>query len=69
MVSSGESVPEAEQLSKRKKKSSSETKGTVKGEEEEEAAASVPLSDKEKVQYETLITDLYQQLDDKVTLC
>lgn len=67
MVSSGESVPEAEQLSNRKKKSSSETKGAVKG--EEEAAASVPLSDKEKVQYETLITDLYQQLDDKVTLC
>ncbi|XP_008327185.1 kinesin heavy chain-like isoform X2 [Cynoglossus semilaevis] len=61
----GESVPEAEQLSNRKKKSSSETKGAVKGEEEEEAAASVPLSDKEKVQYETLITDLYQQLDDK----
>ncbi|KAM3607149.1 uncharacterized protein V6R79_002410 [Siganus canaliculatus] len=59
----GESVPVEEQLSSRSKKSS----------EPSEAAAGVeslapppaPLSNEEKTQYEALITNLYQQLDDK----
>lgn len=57
----GESVPVEEQLSNRNKKSSSETTAVTEG----LAVAPVPLSEEEKVQYETLITDLYQQLDNK----
>ncbi|XP_030614132.1 kinesin heavy chain-like isoform X2 [Archocentrus centrarchus] len=57
----GESVPVEEQLSNRNKKSSSETTAVTDG----LAVAPVPLSEEEKVQYETLITDLYQQLDNK----
>ncbi|XP_067458860.1 kinesin heavy chain-like isoform X1 [Thunnus thynnus] len=57
----GESVPVDEQLSSRAKKSSSDTTTVI----ESLAPPPVPLSDEEKTQYETLITDLYHQLDDK----
>ncbi|XP_071328605.1 kinesin heavy chain-like isoform X1 [Trachinotus anak] len=57
----GESVPVEEQLSSRNKKSSSETTVAM----DSLAQPPAPLSDKEKTQYETLITNLYQQLDDK----
>ncbi|XP_029981022.1 kinesin heavy chain-like [Sphaeramia orbicularis] len=57
----GESVPVEEQLSSRDKKSSNETAAVI----ESLAPPPVPLSNEEKTQYETLITDLYQQLDDK----
>uniref|UniRef100_A0A3Q4BF48 Kinesin-like protein n=1 Tax=Mola mola TaxID=94237 RepID=A0A3Q4BF48_MOLML len=58
----GESVPVEEQLSSRNKKnSSSETAAVSDG----LAPPPTPLSDEEKTQYETLITSLYQQLDDK----
>lgn len=60
----GESVPVEEQLSNRNKKSSSETTAVT----DSLALPPVPLSDEEKAQYETLITDLYQQLDNKVSL-
>ncbi|XP_024118478.1 kinesin heavy chain isoform X3 [Oryzias melastigma] len=53
----GESVPVEEQLSSRNKKNSSET--TVLTE------SVAPPTEEEKMQYEKLITDLYQQLDDK----
>ncbi|XP_044072499.1 kinesin heavy chain-like [Siniperca chuatsi] len=58
----GESVPVEEQLSSRNKKSSStETTAVI----DSLATPTVPLLDEEKTQYETLITDLYHQLDDK----
>ncbi|KAK2905544.1 kinesin heavy chain-like [Channa argus] len=57
----GESVPVEEQLSSRNKKSSSETPAGI----DSLTPLPIPLSDEEKMQYETLITDLYQQLDDK----
>ncbi|XP_059199425.1 kinesin heavy chain-like isoform X1 [Centropristis striata] len=57
----GESVPVEEQLSSRNKKSSSETMAVA----DSLAPPPVPLSDEEKTQYETLISDLYHQLDDK----
>ncbi|KAM7407996.1 hypothetical protein PAMA_003637 [Pampus argenteus] len=57
----GESVPVEEQLSSRAKKSSSDTTAVT----DSLALPSVPLSDEEKTQYETLITNLYHQLDDK----
>ncbi|XP_073329766.1 kinesin heavy chain-like [Pagrus major] len=60
----GESVPVEEQLSGRNKKggsSSNETTVVI----DSLAPPPVPLSDGEKTQYETLITDLYHQLDDK----
>uniref|UniRef100_A0A8C4E9E5 Kinesin-like protein n=1 Tax=Dicentrarchus labrax TaxID=13489 RepID=A0A8C4E9E5_DICLA len=58
----GESVPVEEQLSsKNKKSSSSETTAVI----DSLALPPVPLSDEEKTQYETLISDLYHQLDDK----
>ncbi|KAL7385761.1 hypothetical protein ABVT39_027912 [Epinephelus coioides] len=56
----GESVPVEEQLS-RNKKTSSETTAVI----DSLAPPPTPLSDEEKTQYETLITDLYHQLDDK----
>uniref|UniRef100_H3CAJ8 Kinesin-like protein n=1 Tax=Tetraodon nigroviridis TaxID=99883 RepID=H3CAJ8_TETNG len=56
----GESVPVEEQLSSRNKKGSSESAVT-----DTLAPPPTPLSDEEKTQYEALITDLYQQLDDK----
>ncbi|KAM8749913.1 kinesin heavy chain-like [Acanthopagrus schlegelii] len=60
----GESVPVEEQLSGRNKKSgSSSNEATVVI--DSLAPPPVPLSDGEKMQYETLITDLYHQLDDK----
>lgn len=60
----GESVPVEEQLSSRNKKnSSSETAAVSDG----LAPPPTPLSDEEKTQYETLITSLYQQLDDKAS--
>nr|XP_046259575.1 kinesin heavy chain-like [Scatophagus argus] len=58
----GESVPVEEQLSSRSKKSSSSEATAVI---DCLAPPSVPLTDEEKTQYETLITSLYQQLDDK----
>ncbi|XP_054470786.1 kinesin heavy chain-like, partial [Anoplopoma fimbria] len=57
----GESVPVEEQLSSRNKKSSSETTAVM----DSTAPPPVPLLDEQKKQYETLITDLYHQLDDK----
>ncbi|XP_031695503.1 kinesin heavy chain-like [Anarrhichthys ocellatus] len=57
----GESVPVEEQLSSRNKKSSSEATAVM----DSLAPPPVPLSDEQKTQYETLITDLYHQLDDK----
>uniref|UniRef100_A0A672IC82 Kinesin-like protein n=1 Tax=Salarias fasciatus TaxID=181472 RepID=A0A672IC82_SALFA len=57
----GESVPVEEQLSSRSKKSSSDTPAVA----DSLAPPPAPLSDEEKTQYETLISDLYQQLDDK----
>ncbi|XP_068592090.1 kinesin heavy chain-like [Cebidichthys violaceus] len=57
----GESVPVEEQLSSRNKKSSSETTVVM----DSLAPPPAPLSDEQKTQYETLITDLYHQLDDK----
>uniref|UniRef100_A0A3P8TMK6 Kinesin-like protein n=1 Tax=Amphiprion percula TaxID=161767 RepID=A0A3P8TMK6_AMPPE len=56
----GESVPVEEQLS-RNKKSGAEVTAVI----DSLAPPPVPLSNEEKTQYETLITDLYQQLDDK----
>ncbi|CAJ1078520.1 kinesin heavy chain-like isoform X1 [Xyrichtys novacula] len=58
----GESVPVEEQLSNRTKKSSNADTNAVS---DSSAPPPVPLSEEEKTQYETLITDLYQQLDDK----
>lgn len=52
-----------EQLSSRTKKGSSESALM-----DALAPPPTPLSDGEKAQYEALITDLYQQLDDKVGL-
>lgn len=63
-LSPGESVPVEEQLSSRNKKSSSETAAVM----DNVAPPPIPLSEEEKTQYETLITDLYQQLDDKASL-
>uniref|UniRef100_A0A3B3TPP2 Kinesin-like protein n=1 Tax=Poecilia latipinna TaxID=48699 RepID=A0A3B3TPP2_9TELE len=60
----GESVPVEEQLSNRSKKISTEAPAVI----ESLAPPTVPLSEEEKGQYETLITNLYQQLDDKVSL-
>ncbi|XP_070693727.1 kinesin heavy chain-like [Pempheris klunzingeri] len=57
----GESVPVEEQLSSRNKKSSNETTAVI----DSLAPPPVHVSDEEKTQYETLITDLYHQLDDK----
>ncbi|XP_072253708.1 kinesin heavy chain-like [Leuresthes tenuis] len=57
----GESVPLEEQLSSRTKKSSSEIPTVI----DSLAPPTAPLSEEEKTQYETLITDLYHQLDDK----
>lgn len=65
VLTPGESVPVDEQLSSRNKKSSSsETAAVI----DSLAPPPVPLSDEEKTQYETLITNLYHQLDDKVSL-
>ncbi|XP_053184205.1 kinesin heavy chain-like [Scomber japonicus] len=57
----GESVPVEEQLSSRAKKSSSDATAVI----DSLAPPPAPLSEEEKTQYETLITDLYHQLDDK----
>ncbi|XP_034741666.1 kinesin heavy chain-like [Etheostoma cragini] len=59
----GECVPVEEQLSSRNKKSSSssETAAVI----DSSVLPPVPLLDEERTQYETLITDLYHQLDDK----
>ncbi|KAA8577596.1 hypothetical protein FQN60_007330 [Etheostoma spectabile] len=60
--SRSECVPVEEQLSSRNKKSSSsETAAVI----DSSAPPPVPLLDEERTQYETLITDLYHQLDDK----
>uniref|UniRef100_UPI0037E7D16A kinesin heavy chain-like n=1 Tax=Semicossyphus pulcher TaxID=241346 RepID=UPI0037E7D16A len=58
----GESVPVEEQLSSRNKKDSSSDKTAMT---DSLAPPPVPLLEEEKTQYETLITDLYHQLDDK----
>ncbi|CAN9498603.1 unnamed protein product [Ophioblennius macclurei] len=57
----GESVPVEEQLSSRTKKGGGDSAAVT----ESLAPPPVPLSEEEKTQYETLISDLYQQLDDK----
>ncbi|XP_075996151.1 kinesin heavy chain-like [Genypterus blacodes] len=57
----GESVPVGEQLSSRDKKSSIETPAVI----DSVAPPPLPLPEDEKTQYETLISDLYQQLDEK----
>uniref|UniRef100_A0A667YHK8 Kinesin-like protein n=1 Tax=Myripristis murdjan TaxID=586833 RepID=A0A667YHK8_9TELE len=58
----GEAVPVEEQLSSKDKKTSgSEATPVI----DTFALPAAPLSDEEKTQYENLITDLYQQLDDK----
>ncbi|XP_056144904.1 kinesin heavy chain [Lampris incognitus] len=57
----GESVPVEEQLSSKEKRSGSEATPVI----ETLAPPPAPLCDEEKTQYEKLITDLYQQLDDK----
>ncbi|XP_047456047.1 kinesin heavy chain-like [Mugil cephalus] len=57
----GESVPLEEQLSSRNKKSTIETTAVI----DSMAPPPAPLSEEEKTQYETLIANLYQQLDDK----
>ncbi|XP_024858517.1 kinesin heavy chain isoform X2 [Kryptolebias marmoratus] len=57
----GECVPVEEQLSSRNMKSSTETPTVI----DSLAPTTLPLSEEEKTQYETLITNLYQQLDDK----
>ncbi|XP_070832117.1 kinesin heavy chain-like [Chaetodon trifascialis] len=59
----GESVPVEEQLSSRNKKSSSSSETTAVIDSLAQPPA--PLLDEEKTQYETLITNLYHQLDDK----
>ncbi|XP_037344989.2 kinesin heavy chain-like [Pungitius pungitius] len=57
----GDSVPVEEQLSSRNKKSNSEATAVM----DSLAPPPLPLSDEQKTQYETLISDLYHQLDDK----
>ncbi|KAK0148734.1 Kinesin heavy chain isoform 5C [Merluccius polli] len=58
----GEAVPVEEQLSnKESKRGGSEATPTI----ETLAPPTAPLTDEEKTQYENLITELYQQLDDK----
>ncbi|KAM6934559.1 kinesin heavy chain-like [Xenentodon cancila] len=56
----GESVPVAEQQSNKNIKSSAMPTAP-----DSSVPTTVPLCEEEKTQYETLITDLYQQLDDK----
>uniref|UniRef100_A0A8C5CDN0 Kinesin-like protein n=1 Tax=Gadus morhua TaxID=8049 RepID=A0A8C5CDN0_GADMO len=60
----GEAVPVEEQLSNKESKrgAGSEATPTI----ETLAPPTAPLADEEKTQYENLITELYQQLDDKV---
>nr|XP_054594612.1 kinesin heavy chain [Nothobranchius furzeri] len=57
----GESVPVEEQLSSKNIKSNSEAPAVT----DSLPPRTVPLSEEEKSQYEILITNLYQQLDDK----
>ncbi|KAJ3592329.1 hypothetical protein NHX12_007456, partial [Muraenolepis orangiensis] len=58
----GEAVPVEEQLSnKESKRGGSEATPTI----EALAPPTAPIADEEKTQYENLITELYQQLDDK----
>ncbi|CAL8267017.1 unnamed protein product [Lota lota] len=58
----GEAVPVEEQLSnKESKRGGSEATPTI----ETLAPSTAPLADEEKTQYENLITELYQQLDEK----
>ncbi|XP_013855134.1 kinesin heavy chain isoform 5C, partial [Austrofundulus limnaeus] len=57
----GESVPVEEQMSSRTMKSNTETPKVIDSLD----PPTVILSEEEKTQYETLITNLYQQLDDK----
>uniref|UniRef100_A0A3P8ZHP5 Kinesin-like protein n=1 Tax=Esox lucius TaxID=8010 RepID=A0A3P8ZHP5_ESOLU len=59
----GEAVPVTEQLSSKEKKSSSDATATLVI--DTMAPPLVPLLEEEKSRYEELITDLYQQLDDK----
>ena len=55
----GEAVPVEEQLNKEKASEATPVIETL-------APPAAPLLDEEKTRYEGLITDLYQQLDDKV---
>ncbi|KAL0963910.1 hypothetical protein UPYG_G00315250 [Umbra pygmaea] len=61
----GENVPVDEQLCNKEKKSSSSGDATATPMIDTIAPPPIPLLEEEKRRYEELITDLYQQLDDK----
>ena len=64
LVLPGEAVPVEEQSAPKEQKNAESTPLV----ETPAPAPAPPLADAEKTQYEELINDLYQQLDDKVGL-